>query len=458
MPDAHAHGALHGHHGHRHVEHRHVTTADGVEVPAGERIEPGEIAETQAHQKILWIDASQGAAGDMLLGALLDAGADAGSVAAVLDLVAPGKLHLEQSNVVRGPFVAKKVNVIADEVDPPARHLSDIEEMLDSPGVPDETRKLAKKTFRLIAEAEAKVHGSTISDVHFHEVGALDSIGDIVGCAEAIRTLGIASATSSVVAVGSGSIKTQHGLMSVPPPAVANLAVGWQIEAGGPPEVGELCTPTGMALIRAVCSEVGPTPEMTLEAVGLGAGTRVRKDRDGLLRVMVGLTDASSDQFKNGEMFEISTNVDDMDPRVYPAVIQALLDAGASDAWLTPVMMKKGRPAHIVTALASSRNEQPVVDAMLTHTSTIGVRISSPMHRSVLMRASVPVEVNGVEVQIKISGDGRKIRQVTPEFTDVEQLSDKLDIPVIEALSRARQAAFDRGLSSGAEWSVIGDD
>lgn len=449
----------HHHHHHDGTGHTHrVTAADGVRVPAGTRIAPGAIAATAPAERVLWLDAGQGASGDMLLAALLDAGADAESVAAVLELVAPGALHLQTRRVQRGPFAARKVDVIADEVDPPARHLSDVVALLAAPGIPEWTRKTARRAFELLARAEAKVHGTSVDAVHFHEVGALDSIGDIVGVCEAFRTLGIARAFSSPVAVGAGTVSTQHGLLAVPPPAVVELARDWQVLAGGPDDVGELTTPTGMVLIRTLCESVASLPTMHLDSVGIGAGTRIRADRAGVLRVFLGRAaprpGPEPSRGTPSEVIEVSANIDDLDPRVWPAVLDRLLDAGSVDAWLTPIIMKQGRPAHTISALVEADVVEAVVDALVSHTSTIGVRISTPWRRRVLRRIWRAVDVDGNSVRIKVSGNGpgAPIQQATAEFRDVAALADALGVPQRVALARAQSVAWDNGLHPGAEW------
>ncbi|HJE50512.1 MAG TPA: LarC family nickel insertion protein, partial [Tessaracoccus flavescens] len=281
--------------------------------------------------------------------------------------------------------------------------------------------------------------------------------------AEAVRTLGIADASSSVVAVGTGTVRTQHGELTVPPPAVIELAKGWQIEAGGPAEAGELCTPTGMAAIVTLCDEVGPLPTMRVDAVGTGAGSRMRKDRAGVLRVVVGTRATTHDASAAGqpgapatpsEVHQISANVDDLDPRLWPAVLDRVLDAGAVDAWLTPIVMKKGRPAHTISALAPNDAVGAVADALIAHTSTIGVRVSPPWSRRVLQRTWRTVNVEGHDVRIKISGDGpgSTIQQATAEFSDVEALAQHLQVSQRVALSEAMSAAWQAGLAAGAPW------
>lgn len=438
---------------HDHVTGGRVTTADGTGVPEGTRLEPGQIRDVEQTGRSLWIDATQGASGDMLLAALIDAGGDAASVAAVLHLVAPGKLHLQRRRVTRGPFTAMKVDVVADEPTPPVRRLVDVVALLDAPGVPVATRSLAVAAFTRLAQAEAAVHGTDVDSVHFHEVGALDSIGDIVGTCEAFRTLGTTEATSSVVALGQGTVNTQHGILAVPPPAVLELARGWPVDTGGPPEAGELCTPTGMTLIRTLCTNSGPMPAMAPEQIGVGAGTRIRTDRPGVLRVVLGQPRAQGHRATPGEVHEVSANVDDLDPRVWPDVIDRVMDAGALDAWLTPMVMKKGRPAHVISALAPAGEISGVADALITHTSTIGVRVSPAMHRHVLERIWVPVQVEGHPVRIKVSGDSTgAIQQATAEFTDVEALAAALECPQRVALAAAQSVAWQAGLLPGAPW------
>lgn len=432
-----------------------LPTAEGGSVPRGEPIPIGPLAPGHRPNRVLWVDASQGASGDMLLAALLDAGADAGSVAAVLDLVAPGQLQLQRRRVRRSAFSACKVDVLATDPAPTTRHLRDVRDMLGAPGVPEETRHRADRAFTLLAEAEARVHGVDIEEVHFHEVGALDSIGDIVGVCEAVRTLGIGTAWSSVVALGAGTVQSQHGLLTVPPPAVLELSRGWQVTAGGPAEVGELCTPTGLALIRALCEDVSELPPIEVDTIGVGAGCRVRRDRAGLLRVVVGRPLSSAPG--PDEVQEIATNVDDLDPRLWPGILATLLDAGAVDAWLTPVVMKKGRPAQELKALVHADAVDVVADTMLRHTSTLGVRISPPQRRRVLPRGFVTVTVAGIPVRVKISRDGDSIQHASIEYRDVERLALHSGVPQRVALSRAEEAARLSDLRPGAPWPMGAD-
>lgn len=428
----HDHGHTHGHH-HEHQHH-----------PTGlSRVQPTAIAGEIPISRLAWIDASNGVAGDMLLGALIDAGADAGAIAALLDGLLPGELHLEIGQVVRGGQRATKVEVIADEPNPPARHLSDIESLLAGATVPARTRELAVACFRRLAEAEGRVHGVPATEVHFHEVGALDSIADVVGCCEAVRLLGIEHVVASPITVGGGHQQMAHGLMSIPPPAVAELLKGWPSQSGGDEQVGELATPTGVALVRVLANSPGGLPPMTVAAVGTGAGTKELANRPNTVRVFLS-TGLDTPAAPPGQVIQVEANVDDLDPRLWPGVIDRLLEAGAVDAWLTPILMKKGRPAHTIHALCPPETQQRVCDAILSNTTTIGVRFHAPAHRRVLARSWQQLVVAGQPIRMKVSSDETGVRQVTPEFDDIAVAARVLGRPEREVLQLAYQVWTDR--------------
>lgn len=439
-----------------------VVTADGASVPRGTRIAPTRFAEAPS-PRVAWLDVTEGVAGDMLLGALLDAGADAGSVACAVEAVAPGRIHLQTRRVIRGAFAATKVDVIADETDPPARHLADIEEMIASAALPERTRDLALATFALIADAEAHAHGASVNTIHFHEVGALDSIGDIVGVAEAWRTLGVTAASASRIALGAGHVHAAHGTLTVPPPAVAYLATGWETEAGGPESVGELTTPTGMALVRVLASSQGALPPMRVCAQGFGAGTRVRCDRAGLTRILIGEPaphpHPSPPRGDDTRVCEIRANVDDLDPRAWPAALERLLAGGARDAWLTPILMKKGRPAHTLSVLAPPDLVDDLAAIVFAHTSTLGVRIGAPQRRLTLARRHVPVDVDGQRIRVTVAAahPGEPLLRIQPEYEDLATAATALNVGIPEVLDRARVACAARGLVPGAPWPAGGE-
>ena len=394
----------------------------------------------------LWIDASAGVAGDMLLGALVDAGADLGAVQAAVDAVVPGSVRLTAEQVVRGGQRATKVHVDALVEQHHHRHWTELRGMLERAELAGRTRELALACFGRLAEAEGRVHGIDPEEVHFHEVGALDSIADVVGCCEGVRLLGIDSIVATPVAVGAGTVRVAHGVMPVPVPAVAQLALGWPtVSAPGDlpgREPGELATPTGMALVRALADAAGPQPALVTRAVGVGAGTKDFPDWPNVVRVVLGEPGGAAASGTPERVTELACNIDDMDPRLLPGVLAALLDAGALDAWLTPIVMKKGRPAHTLHVLCVADLADPLTDRIFATTTTLGVRRYADLHRSVQQREIHTLEVAGQPVRVKVSTWHDEVRNVTPEFDDVAGAARVLGVPEKQVLDRAREAAM----------------
>ncbi|GIF04912.1 nickel pincer cofactor biosynthesis protein LarC [Actinoplanes siamensis] len=398
----------------------------------------------------LWIDASAGIAGDMLLGALHDAGAGLDRVQAAVDAVVPGAVLITATEVRRAGLRARKAEVTPVIADQPRRTWRDLRDLLA--GAPR-----AAAVFARLAGAEAAVHGIDPEEVHFHEVGALDAIADVVGVCAALDDLGVTTVSASEVAVGSGFVRAAHGLLPVPVPAVAELARGWRIRSGGPATsgghdtrpggLGELATPTGLALLRTLATTCEDLPPMTLAAVGVGAGTRDTPDRPNVVRVMLGAAETVPSTAADAVVLE--ANIDDLDPRLWPGVITALLAAGADDAWLTPILMKKGRPAHTLTALCRPSAADAVRDRIFQQTSTLGVR-TSPRHKTALDRTFVRVDVDGHPVAVKLGHAAGLIVQAMPEFEDVAALAAALGIAQRDALARATGAAAAAGLTAGA--------
>jgi len=302
-------------------------------------------------------------------------------------------------------------------------------------------RTLALRVFERLAVAEATVHGSDPLDVSFHEVGALDAIADVVGACAGFVHLGPADVVVSPVAVGSGSVDGAHGTMPVPPPAVAELLRGVPSYAG--PGASESCTPTGAALLTTLATSWGAQPAMTTEVIGIGAGGRDPETHANVLRLFVGTAVSSG---APDPPLLIETNIDDLDPRVWPAVIAALLDAGASDAWLTPILMKKGRPAHTLSVLVGSEQAAAVRSAIFRHTSTIGLR-EQPLGKHALEREMVQVEVDGQPIAVKLAREDGVLVNAQPEYDDVARAALALGRPVSEVLADAigQSRAFFKG-------------
>ena len=522
-----------------------------------------------ATPRTAFVDATAGIAGDMLLAALVDAGADLAGVQRVLDALVPDSARFVRSDVDRGGQRAVKVDVEVLVDDPPHRTWASIRDLLEEvrgrAEVPGRTIELALAVFGRLADAEGATHGVPADQVHFHEVGALDSLADVIGACEAWRQLGIEEATGSVLAVGSGRIRAAHGDIPVPVPAVARLALGWPTVAGeilpprghartirpatshahttsprafprprltpmsppdsaaalpahaqgGPhehggrrvpsgvaPGIGELATPTGVALLRGLAATAGPQPMIATEALGVGAGTKDTPGRPNVVRVLVGRP-FSAEPHAAGQLsaalpttaprstaprtidpdsadpaasdlapapstlaanelpaddlppdahatptvaLQLEANVDDLDPRLWPRVLEDLLDAGALDAWLVPISMKHGRPAVTIHALVREGSEGPAASLLMDRTGTLGVRMHR-VERIIRTREFTEVEVRGQRIAVKIARDqdGAVVRR-EPEFRDVAAAARVLGISERTMLDLAKEAAS--GLST----------
>jgi uncharacterized protein (TIGR00299 family) protein len=385
-----------------------------------------------------WIDASAGVAGDMLLGALVDAGADIAAVRHAVELVIPGSVRIAGRPVERAGLRALKADVEPLTDDPPHRTWRQIRSLLAP--LPEGVRDRATAVFTRLADVEATVHGIPAEDVHFHEVGALDSIADVVGVCAALADLGVRTVSAGEVALGSGRVRTAHGELPVPAPAVAELARGWRVRAGG---AGELATPTGMAVLRALATACEDLPSMTVDRIGVGAGGRDVAGRPNVVRVLIGSTARAAP----GAVL-LEANVDDLDPRLWPGVLAGLLADGASDAWLVPIVMKKGRPAHTLTVLCDPGLVPALRARIFRETTTLGVR-ESDRRKTALSRYLVDVALPGGTVAVKVGHADGVIVQVMPEFEDVAALAREQGRPERLVLQEALTAAASAGLVVG---------
>lgn len=390
-----------------------------------------------------WIDASCGVAGDMVLAAAVDAGAAFALVCAAVEAVAPAEVRMTREVVVRAGMRATRIGVTSTGHDHAHRTWHDVRALIGRAALADPVREDALAVFARLAAAEARVHGVGVDDVRFHEVGAWDSIADVVGVCAAFHDLGVRDVVASPVAVGSGRVWGAHGELPVPVPAVAELAVGWRIFAGGE---GELATPTGMALVTTLAGRCDGVPAMRVHAAGVGAGGRDTPGRPNVVRVLVGEADAGH---ASDEAVVLETNVDDLDPRAWPGVTAALLAAGASDAWLVPILMKKGRPAHTLRVLCPPELVGVLRDVVFGLTGTLGVR-QSPVRKTALDRGWVSVDVLGAPVPIKIGHRAGVVVVAMPEFEDAAARAVEFGVPVRVLLDAARAAAHAAGLVAGA--------
>ena len=391
-------------------------------------------------RRLLWIDASSGASGDMLLGALAGAGVPLGVMGEAVDRVAPGQVRLEVEQVSRGGFVATRCHVEVEDTTT-SRTWRDVERLLNEAGLHEDVRALAHDVFCRLAEAEGRVHGRPAEDVHFHEVGALDAIADVVGVCAGIVHLGLARVVVSSVSVGGGTVVTEHGRLPVPPPAVVELLRGVPT-SGGPVDL-ELCTPTGAALLTTLADDWGSQPAMAVSHVGVGAGGRDPEGHANVLRVLVGESGFETLVPRSSTTVSallLETNVDDLDPRLWPGVISALLSAGASDAWLTPIVMKKGRPAHTLSVLVATERVDAVRREVYRHTPTIGLRVQQ-VEKHALDREMTAVELHGHPVAVKVARLDGEVLNVQPEFEDVATAAAALGVPVKVLMAEAIAAA-----------------
>ncbi len=384
-----------------------------------------------------WVDASAGASGDMLLGALLGAGVPSDVMLEAIGAVAPERAVVETALVHRGGLAATRA--VVDVADSSThRTWSDVSVLLGNAALRAPVHALAHEAFERLATAEAEVHGIDVGDVHFHEVGALDAIADIVGVCAGFAHLGLDEVVVSPVAVGSGRVTATHGSLPVPVPAVAALLRGIPSYAG--PGTGEACTPTGAALLRTLATDFGPQPPMVVETVGVGAGGRDPDTHANVVRLLLGTPAESAGTLAR----VIETNVDDLDPRLWPDVIAALLAAGASDAWLTPILMKKGRPAHTLSVLVSEERLVAVRRVVFEQTSTIGVR-ETAYDKTALDRQTRSVTVDGHEVRVKVASLDGEVMNVQPEYDDVVAAARALGRPVKDVLAQAAAEAHSLG-------------
>jgi pyridinium-3,5-bisthiocarboxylic acid mononucleotide nickel chelatase len=380
-----------------------------------------------------WLDLSAGASGDMLLGALVDAGVPLDVPAAAVAALPVEQIRLVTEQTTRHGLGATRVHVYAPE-SPHHRTWADVRVLLADAPLPAAVRDGALAVFERLAVAEGRVHRVSPDDVHFHEVGALDALADVVGVVAGFGHLGLSRLSASPVALGSGSARGAHGVVPIPGPAVLELLAGVPVVAG--PVPAEMCTPTGAALVAHLVDEWTTLPPMRVERVGTGAGGRDPAELPNVVRLVLGLPD---DTAPSGPVV-LETNVDDLDPRLWPGVLDALFAAGASDAWLTPILMKKGRPAHMLSVLCRPEAVPAVQAAVFATTSTIGLRVV-PVSKVAIERAHASVEVLGGRVGAKVAVSGGRMVNVSVEYEDVAALARELDLPVKEVLRAATAAA-----------------
>ncbi len=388
----------------------------------------------------LYIDPFCGVAGDMLLAALLDAGLEEGPLRSVLRALPITGYEIDVRREKRRALAATRLVVTpGPAADGPHRHLADVEEIVRRADLPPGADGRALAVFRRLAEAEAKVHGTTPDRVHFHEVGGVDSIVDIVGTCTGLALLGVERIVCGPVPLGSGTIETAHGRLPVPAPATVELLKGVPTRPGE--EQGELTTPTGAALVSTLADAFGPSPPMTIEAVGYGAGSRQGERLPNVVRVLLGPS-AAAEGADADAVWLLEANLDDATGETLGAAAEALFEAGALDVWMTPATMKKGRPGVVLSCLAPPSRWAEVERDMFSHTATFGVR-RTLVERTKLRRGPVTVATPYGQVRVKVGRRGGRTVAARPEYEDCRRLAREAGVPflkVFEAALAARPA------------------
>ena len=359
----------------------------------------------------------------MILAALVDAGADLTQIRSCLASLDMHGYELSASQVKRASLRANRVEVSISSDEQPARKLSDILGLIDKSELTESVKSRADRVFLRLAEVEAAVHGTAVEKVHFHEVGAVDSIVDIVGSCIALDLLGIEKLYCSEVATGSGTVRCAHGNFPVPAPATAELLLGVPTRVGYPDR--ELTTPTGAAILTALCEGFGPAPDMRVEKLGYGAGRDDLPGQPNVLRVMIGeLESGVGDQTESDQVWLVETNLDDAPGELVGPLYEVLFARGALDVYVTPIQMKKNRPGLLVSVLVAPENLLEIETALFEQTPTFGLR-RHLCQRSKLLRQTVQVQTRYGVIRVKVGRRGPEELTASPEFEDCQAVASR---------------------------------
>jgi len=383
--------------------------------------------------KIAYFDCFSGASGDMILGSLIDAGLSARRLKEELEKLQLPAVHLKVKKVLKAGISATRVIVGGNEKRS-HRNLREILRIIERSRVEPEVKKKSEEIFKRIASVEAKIHRIPIEEVHFHELGGLDSVVDIVGSVWGLQQLGIERIHVSKVNVGGGFVKCEHGILPVPAPATLSLMEGKPIYSSGVER--ELLTPTGAAILTTLGSEFGPIPPIHLEKIGCGAG-RDDLPHPNLLRLIIGTLASTS---RNERVVVIETNIDDMNPQFYDYLIEKLLNLEVLDVFITPILMKKNRPGHLLTVICRSEKLLSVTDFLFRETTTLGLRWREEE------RAKADREIRNIQtpygkIHLKLGKWGGNIVNISPEYEDCKRLALEKGVPLKDIFQEAKKMA-----------------
>ncbi len=388
--------------------------------------------------KVLYFDLIGGASGDMILGALIDAGVPAEKLSEMLAGLKLDEFELNVTPIEKNGFQATKVDIQVGE-QPPERHLKEILEVIRNSSLPISIQNRAIRIFQKIASVEAGIHNKPVDHIHLHELGGTDTIVDVTGALLALDFLGVSHIYASPIPLGSGFIKGAHGQIPLPAPATLGLLKGLPVRKT---EIkAELITPTGAALLADLVEDFSPPPEMKIEAVGYGAGTRDLPIPN-LLRVMIGETAETGNQSRE-QLILLESNLDDLNPEIYPYVMESLFNAGALDVCLVPVQMKKNRPGTQIQVLVEVQKAEDMRDILFRETSTLGIR-QTQVDRFSLPRNIQEVSTSFGIVRIKVAGEGTKFQKASPEYEDCQKLARENDIPIQQVYQEAVKAYYEQ--------------
>jgi len=392
--------------------------------------------------KIAYLDCSSGISGDMLLAALLDAGLERDLLLNELRKLPLAGYEFRCARVLRGSLTGTQVEIDVPQPQP-ERHLGEIRQLLEGSALTEAVRTQALKMFERLAEVEGKLHGKPAAEIHFHEVGAVDAILDIVGACVGLELLEIDELSCSPLNVGGGQVETAHGTLPVPAPATAELLKGAPIYSSG--VEGELVTPTGAVIVATLASSFGPMPPIKVARIGYGAGSRDYSGHPNIARLFVGERAEVSDSEPRvtnpaNVVTVIEANVDDMSPQLYGYLVERALDAGALDITCSSIQMKKNRPGLEISVLCVPERAEGLAQLLFEETTTIGLRIHEA-GRLVLDREVVKVETPYGTVRVKIAKRAGKVINVSPEYEDCQRLAAEKSVPLKQVILAAQLAS-----------------
>jgi pyridinium-3,5-bisthiocarboxylic acid mononucleotide nickel chelatase len=382
---------------------------------------------------LAYFDCFSGISGDMTLGALVDAGCDVARLRSELQALQVPGWELSAEKVWKNGMAATHAKVQTEE-QRAHRSLTEVLEILRRSDLAPQVGDRARAVFQKLGEAEARVHDVPLEKIHFHEVGAVDAIVDIVGACIGFHALGIDKFACSPLNVGAGTTKMAHGVLPVPAPATANLLLGKPTYSNGVQR--ELVTPTGAAIVATLCDTFGPQPPMTVSAIGYGAGTANLEGQPNVLRIMIGESTEKAVLGYDEEVSVIEANLDDMNPQIYGYFLETALAAGALDVYTTPVQMKKNRPGTLLTVLCKPQDTNALTSLIFAETTTFGVRTTNAQRR-ILPREHVSVSTTFGDVRIKLSRVNGRILHVSPEFEDCRKLAVEKNVPLQQVINEA---------------------